>query len=346
MCHTTFPPSRVLDASTPAASLLLGMDGLGKRPADDYAALLAQPLKRRRAAEGLLAGPDTPAPPPVLAGSLGGLLEAVRSGSAAAVRAELPGASASALAMGLLQAVAANKATLARILLEAGASAEAKDFLGCPALVRAAEKGHARLVRLLLAHGADAAAKDGHGFSALHKVAASGNAELAEQLLEAHTRRLNADKSLSNDQVQAAVSGFVDGASSLEGLTALHQASLHGREALVRLLVRYGAAVQLKSGGAVSCLHMAACSGHAATAAALLEHGADPAARDDGGRTACHYACSYGHSAVLKALVRHGARTDVEDSLGVTPLGLLEADEAESLKGLLAAARPPLPMRF
>jgi len=342
MCHTTFHPSNVLAASTPAASLLLGMDGLGKRPADDYAALLAQPLKRRRADE----GDDMPAPAAAAAGSLGDLLEAVRNGSCAAVRAALAGASASALAMGLLQAVAANKASFVRLLLEEGASAEAKDFLGCPALVRAAEKGHARIVRLLLSHGADAAAKDSHGFSALHKVAASGNAELAELLLEAHTRRLNADSGLSNDQVQASVCSFVDGASSLEGLTALHQASLHGRLALVRLLVRYGADVQLASGGAVSCLHMAACSGHAATAAALLEHGADPAARDEGGRTACHYACSYGHSAVLKALVRHGARTDVEDSLGVTPLGLLEAEEAEQLKGILAAARPPLPMRF
>lgn len=343
MCHTTFHPP-VLEASTPAASLLLGMDGgLGKRQADDYAALLAQPLKRRRATEGL---PCAAAPPPAVPGSLGGLLEAVRSGSTGAVKAALPGASGQALAMSLLQAVAANQAPLVRMLLEAGASAEARDFLGCPALVRAAEKGHARIVRLLLAHGADAAGCDRHGFSALHKVAASGNAELAELLLEAYTRRLNGDKALSNDQVQVAVSSFVDAASSLEGLTALHQASLHGRLPVVRLLVRYGAAVQLASGGGVSCLHMAACSGHASTAAALLEHGADPAARDEGGRTACHYACSYGHSAVLKALVRHGARTDVEDSLGVTPLSLLEAEEAEQLKGILAASRPPLPMRF
>jgi ankyrin repeat protein len=65
------------------------------------------------------------------------------------------------------------------------------------------------------------------------------------------------------------------------GFTPLHEASVRGEDAIVKLLVEYGADVNALGGlSRGTALHAAAAVGHASTAEILFESGADPRAKD------------------------------------------------------------------
>ena len=74
----------------------------------------------------------------------------------------------------VLDAVSKNNTAILKILLDAGADANAKDTYGITALMFASEKGHDTCVKLLLDAGADANAKDNNGRTALKSASEKG----------------------------------------------------------------------------------------------------------------------------------------------------------------------------
>ena len=147
------------------------------------------------------------------------------------------------------------EASTARALLVAGAAVDERDERGATALMTAAQWGHAEVCRLLLERGADANGKDEQGDTALHEAARANALDAAEVLGEWKGTNLEAKNA--------------------HGCTALHVASHSGHGAMVKLLVRLGAAVNGEMRGGYSALHVAAANGSSSSLSALLESGAN-----------------------------------------------------------------------
>ena len=126
-------------------------------------------------------------------------------------------------------------------------------------------------------------------------------------------------------------------AASDRGGHALLQASEAGQMPLIRLLVRSGANIDLKSRGTsrhggMTALMGACASGHTAAVRALIGLGADVNARRDaggeaaageGGETALALVSCEGDDnevGIARLLLRHGADVDAQDRAGMTPL--------------------------
>lgn len=84
----------------------------------------------------------------------------------------------------LLLAAGFGHTETATLLLDAGASVEAKDVNGCSPLHVAADGGHAGAVKLLLARGANIEAIDSTGWAALQMAAEKGHTGVADVLLD------------------------------------------------------------------------------------------------------------------------------------------------------------------
>jgi hypothetical protein len=129
------------------------------------------------------ASPVAPASPPSLS-----LEAAVRAGNLGAVQENLRWCRSKgncALGEGLDAAVAANRAEIARLLLDAGADANKTDRLGSTPLHSAAEWGHAQVVSALVKAAARVSASDKNGSTPLHAAAEWGHTEVAKILLGA-----------------------------------------------------------------------------------------------------------------------------------------------------------------
>jgi hypothetical protein len=137
-----------------------------------------------------------------------------------------------------------------------GASPDAIDEIGYPAVGRAADGGHTAAVEALLRLGADPNATGRHGRTALVMAAANGHAG-AVALLRG--------------------GGAVVDAAMSDGGTALMHAAQKGHAECVRRLLEGGAAVDAVDSSGMTALMLAAYSGHAECARLLLEAGADAA---------------------------------------------------------------------
>ncbi len=273
------------------------------------------------------------------------LIEAVRAGDAARVRALLEaGADAGAAGLdgstALLWASHRDDVETVRLLIEAGADASAGNDLGATPLWAASENrstvvvrmlleagadpnrallsgetpvmvaaraGSAEVVRLLAAAGADLDRQGSRGQTALMWAAAQRHPEVVEALLE-----VGADPAVRSDvwtQVMA-----VPPHSRPEynreiphgGNTALLFAVRAGDLPSARVLVAAGADVDDADAWGVSAATLAAHGGHRALLEFLLENGADPNAAD-AGFAPLHDAVMRNDTGMVAALLAHGA---------------------------------------
>jgi uncharacterized protein len=104
-----------------------------------------------------------------------------------------------------------------------------------------------------------------------------------------------------------------------EGATALMLASYGGFEAIVKLLLERGAAVN-PVGQDGSALLMAAFAGHAGVVELLLKHGADPNVTSASGETSLMAAALKGHIAIGTLLINRGADVNAQTREGTTDL--------------------------
>jgi ankyrin repeat protein len=187
------------------------------------------------------------------------LVDAVRRGDAAAVRAALQrGSDVNAAepdgTTALHWAAYRDDVDVAESLIRAGARVDSANRYGVKPLSLASEGGHAGIVRLLLRAGADPNTAQGAGETALMAAARSGSVAAVESLL--------------------ASGAAIDARESARSQTALMWAAVEGHTDVVRALARAGADVSARSKSGFTPLLFAAREGHVQAVGALLDAGA------------------------------------------------------------------------
>lgn len=176
----------------------------------------------------------------------------------------------------LMSATAGSREEMVSYILDQGANINSKNESGCTGLHQAVEVNAVGLAKLLLFRGADTTMRDAEGITPLHLAARKritlknenlGHGEMG-QLLVQHETDINAEDK--------------------HGRTALHLASLAGRQLLVQSLIENGAEVTTRDGQGWTALYWAAMSSNFAVAEILLDAGADPNDLTHEGNTILH----------------------------------------------------------
>lgn len=103
------------------------------------------------------------------------------------------------------------------------------------------------------------------------------------------------------------------------GWAALHFAAQHDGPETALVLIRHGAAIDIREEGVGDTpLHHAAMRGKERVAMALLDHGADVNALNAFSATPLHEAAVGGHAELVRALIARGADVNAKDGNGRT----------------------------
>jgi len=114
------------------------------------------------------------------------------------------------------------------------------------------------------------------------------------------------------------------------GWAALHFAAQHDSPETALVLIRHGAAIDIRETGIGDTpLHHAAMRGKERVALALLDHGADVNAVNAFSATPLHEAAVGGHAELVRVLIARGADVAAKDGHGRTPLDRAE-EQGES----------------
>ncbi|XP_072854576.2 ankyrin repeat and SAM domain-containing protein 6 [Pogona vitticeps] len=169
---------------------------------------------------------------------------------------------------GLQFAAAGGHEELVGFLLRRGASVQSRNHCGWSPLMQAARFGHLTVARILLENGADLNAQNKLGASVLTMACRGGHISVVKFLLESGAYVDNYDH-LST--------GLDNSKEELPAITPLMAAVQHGHEAVVHLLLDWGADCNytVKTMGWTP-LMLAAVSGRVSLAQQLLNKGANP----------------------------------------------------------------------
>ncbi|KJE91761.1 muscle ankyrin repeat protein 3 [Capsaspora owczarzaki ATCC 30864] len=105
-----------------------------------------------------------------------------------------------------------------------------------------------------------------------------------------------------------------------DGITALHYASLHGHDDIVEVLVKCGAAVNMRNAHGHTPLHFACQYNHKVAVAKLLNASAKFNVKDRNGNTPLHFCAGNGHVECAELLLEKGASVNVPNKRGDTAL--------------------------
>ena len=153
---------------------------------------------------------------------------------------------------------------------------------------------------ILLRHGALVDVDDGKGDAPLHLASWEGNVEVASLLLSS-----DAD---------------IDRLSGRDGYSALWCAITGRHIDMVRLLLKSGARISLRSPSETFPLHQAAITAQTAMCDLLSERGANVNCKDRDANTPLHYSATIGDSRTAKVLLREGADVNAQQERGLSPL--------------------------
>ena len=219
--------------------------------------------------------------------------------------------------------------TIVRLLLQAGADANAPDDGGLSPLHHGARNTNPMVASHLLDAGADLNARDNDGYTALHWAAAqSGNDRVvkvlldrgADPLAESNDGRTPLHSALRYRADQGVVSRILE-AGANERLTSLHLSVLQGDVMAVDRLLADGMNPNEADRYRWRPLHFAVPLAGLEVVSALLDAGADVDARTASGASALHLAASQAPESVVTALLESGADPNAkEDVDGWTPL--------------------------
>uniref|UniRef100_A0A8C3DD09 NAD(+) ADP-ribosyltransferase n=1 Tax=Corvus moneduloides TaxID=1196302 RepID=A0A8C3DD09_CORMO len=170
---------------------------------------------------------------------------------------------------GLQFAAAGGHEQLVRFLLRKGASVQSRNHYGWSPLMQAARFGHLSVAHILLENGADLNAQNKLGASVLTMASRGGHVSMVKLLLESGAFVDNYDHFSTNV--------LHSSRDDLPDTTPLMAAAQHGHEAVVHLLLDWGADCNytVKTMG-WSPLMLAAVSGKVSLAQQLVEKGANP----------------------------------------------------------------------
>ena len=201
-------------------------------------------------------------------------------------------------------------ASVALVLLAAGAYVNAKDDYDETPLHSAASEGHASIVSALLAAGAYVNAKNDDDETPLHHAALFGHESIASELLAA-----GADVNAEDDDDETPLHRAVYNAP-----TDYWSAYDGDHASVVTTLLAAGANVNAKNDDDETPLHHAALFGHESIASELLAAGADVNAEDDDDETPLHRAVYFGNTYAASVLLAAGANVNAK-VYGYNPFG-------------------------
>jgi ankyrin repeat protein len=202
----------------------------------------------------------------------------------------------------------------ARLLLERGVDANARDKGAWTSLHWAAFKGRVEVAQVLLDHGANAKLETEDGETALH-IVSRGEYDSQEQGVG--VARLLLERCM---HVNARDKG---------AWTSLHWAAFKGRVEVAQVLLDHGANAKLETERGETALHIVSQGEsdsqeqNVSTARLLLEHGVDVNARREDGLTSLHWAAYKGRVEVAQVLLDHGANANLENEHGETALHIV-----------------------
>jgi ankyrin repeat protein len=238
---------------------------------------------------------------PSYAQSDGRLIEAVKRGDAAAVRALVKSrvdvnATAADGSTALHWAVQRDDLPLVQLLVGAGASAVATTRYNITPLYLAALNGNTAIMGRLLDAGADANGTAHEGQTMVMTAALSGKADAVRLLLTRGAR--------------------VDDKDPYKGQTALMWAAAEGHTAAAALLIEAGADVRAKSSGGFTPLLFAVRNAHLETARTLVARGANVNELAPDGSSALSMAAVNAYFELAAMLLDHGADPNLPDPRG------------------------------
>jgi len=190
----------------------------------------------------------------------------------------------------LMVAAQADDERLAKELLAAGATVDARNSNGGTALMYAAIGGALQTGRLLIANGAQVNARARFGWTALMVAAVKGQVEFCRLLLDS-----GADPNVQDSY----------------GWTALMRAASRDRQsAVATLLDDPRTDPDISQGSGATALHIAAGLGLGPVVDRLLAGGADPTILDAEGRSPRQVAAMQGYTEIERSLGRAQEGTD------------------------------------
>jgi ankyrin repeat protein len=221
----------------------------------------------------------------------------------------------------LVEAVKNGDGAAVRALLAGDADVNARSADGTTALHWAAQHQDLEMADLLLAAGADARAANRYGVTPLYLACTNGQAAMIERLLaagadpnmalpEGETALMTAARTGRVDAVGVLLAhgAEVDARESWKGQTALMWAAAENNADVIRRLAEAGADVQATThAGAMTPFLFAARGGHVAAARALLDVGADVNATLPDGMSALVLAVYNAHYELAAFLLDRGA---------------------------------------
>ncbi|KAJ7173218.1 ankyrin repeat-containing domain protein [Mycena filopes] len=224
----------------------------------------------------------------------------------------------------LASAAASGHCDMVKLLVNSGASVNAKGGAYRNALQAAADNGSKEIVQLLLEHGAEVNVHGGVYSNALQAAAVKGHKEIVQLLIE-HGAEVNVQGGLYGNALQAAAHGgykeivqlLVDHGAEVNAQggaywNALQAAAVKGHKEIVQLLIEHGAEVNAQSGDYGNALQSAAGNGSKEIVQLLIEHGAEVNGQDGQYGDALQTAAANGSKEIVQLLLEHGAEANAQ----------------------------------
>ncbi len=220
-------------------------------------------------------------------------------------------------------------------LIQAGASAEARDHNNDTPLIASARNGRSEAVKLLLSKPVDVNAANNQGNTALTAACRNGHTEAAKLLVRARARVNLKNGQGRNALAEACNNGHIDVARFLllqgadikartkDGWTALHLAAATGKVDLVKHLLRWGCDIEARDMAGATALIQAVRRGHAKAVELLLEKKAGVSV-SSGGLREKHLVIAVLRDRLpeVENVLRRGANVNAKTVSGDTPLSL------------------------
>lgn len=262
-------------------------------------------------------------------------------------------------------------ADVARVLLVEGADVNITDSTSASPLYRVAAKGYVDMVRILLAGGADVNRKHSDLRTALHVATEREDIDVVTVLLENGADVNIGDKDSTTPLHIATAKEYIsrelkmlierraiENAQDKEDKDLIYHLLTCGNDNVVRLLLEWGASVNVQDSHLSTPLHKACQSRQCMDRIVkiLTESGADVNAKDEHGKTPFHCWADNTASAIQgfevgNILLEHGAELNAVDNNNDTVLHLLKlnteaGDILEDLVFKLVAADLPVDAEF